>query len=119
MKKILILFCLLVSFTTKAESFNYIYSGREDQPIESYIRINADPVGLNFIKDLDAIQLILEGNSFMFYVVKVYERGENNSLVKTVASDGRLAVFDIHKSFTVFSLGEIVYIVTNIPKYKW
>lgn len=118
MKKILILFCLLVSFTIKAESFNYMYFGKANQSIESYTRVNVDPVVLNFIEELEAIQLVFEGNSIMFYVVKIYE-GESGTIIKTVASDGRQAGFSIDKSLTIFSLGEFIYVITNLPKYKW
>lgn len=47
-----------------------MYSGKANQSIESYTRVNVDPVVLNFIEELEAIQLVFEGNSIMFYVVK-------------------------------------------------
>ena len=117
MKYLLVLFCLFASFTTKAESFNYMYSGSVDEPLSEYTRINEDPVILTFIEELQAIQLIYEGNSLMFTILST-EEGRTGIIVKTVANDGRRAKFIIAEKMTAFELGKYIYVITNLPKYK-
>lgn len=118
MKKILVLFCLLVSITASAESFKYMYGGPSNTDVMSYVRLNTQPVILNYLTELSAIQLIFEGDSLMFYIISTKEKGRE-IIVSTVTSDGRKTNFSITNEMTIFVLGDIGYVITDIPKNMW
>lgn len=118
MKKILILLCLIVSFAASAESYKYMYSGRKDADPMGYMLINRDPVILNFLTDLSAVQVILEGESLLFYIADCYDSGRE-ILLNTVLGDGRKARFSISNEMTIFVVGDYSYVITDIPKSRW
>lgn len=118
MKKILILLCLLVSFAASAESYKFMYSGKKDADPMSYRLINRDPVILNFLTDLSAVQVILEGESLLFYIADCYDSGRE-ILLTAVMDDGRRARFSITNEMTIFVVGEYSYVITDIPKTRW
>ena len=121
MKKIItIVFCMLASLTlASAESFNYLYSGYIVKGSETFIRLNTNPVFINFIEDNEAIRLVIEGESVMFYVSEITHISEYEMKITTLKKDGSIVVFTCIPGFIVFTIGDMGYIATDVPKYAW
>lgn len=112
--------CILASsILASAESFKYLYAGDASLDHPFYQKINATPVSINFLEDNEAIQLIIEGESVMFYVIEVTQVDEHEMRILTVTKSGDGVKFACIPGFIIFRVKDVGYIATNIPKYAW
>ena len=119
MKKIFILLCMLISITVNAKSFKYeyIYSGDADGATMSYERINKGPVIVNFIEEIEAIQLIWDDTELMFYIKDALPVKEGETvLIATQKDTNAKTTFLVNETGIIFIVGKYGYLITNTPK---
>lgn len=110
--------CILTT-TVNAESFKYLYAGDATVSNPYYQKINKNPVSINFLEDNEAIQLVVEGESIMFYIIEVTQVDKYETRVLTVTKSGDGVKFACVPGFIIFRVDNVGYIATNIPKYAW
>lgn len=119
MKKLIILLFCIITTTVSAESFKYLYAGDLDVSSRYYKKINSNPVSLNFLEDNEAIQLVVEGESIMFYITGIQNVSEYEMKITTITKSGDRVNFVCFPQFIIFSVEDIGYVITDVPKYAW
>lgn len=114
------IFCILAgSILASAESFKYLYAGNAKLENPYYQKINNNPISINFLEDNEAIQLVVEGESIMFYIIEVTQINEYEMIILTTTKSGDGVKFACVPGFIIFRVDDVGYIATNIPKYAW
>lgn len=118
MKHLMLVILLLATMSTNAESFKYMYGGQEGHAPSTFIRLNEEPVHLNFLEDIEAIQVVYGDENVLFYVMAATKE-DDETIVAAMKKDGTKAIFSIRDKVTIFQIDDYIYVITNIPKEYW